>query len=200
MASTYSKFTYDDLDDLQITVMRQRLFLEKTGEIEPSSWLQETLKKSFRLPLGSEKVKSEAIILPVLQELIDINKEAFTFYSGYNFDVDKAHGLKGRSDYLLSLEPMAARISAPIFSVVEAKNDNLEAGVPQCVAQMYAAQIFNKKRNKILPAIYGAVTFGIEWQFLKLEGQAAFWDTKIYYIEKLPELLGVLQHTVHLSK
>ena len=98
------------------------------------------------------------------------------------------------------LHPIHRLLKPPVFCVVEAKNDNLDSGVPQCIAEMYAAQIFNENRGSETPFIYGAVTFGYEWKFLRLETKIALLDTDLYYLIRLPELLGVLQTIIDISK
>ncbi len=55
--------------------------------------------------------------------------------------------------------------------LVEAKRDNLNSGLRQCIAQMVAAQRFNEAYHHPLPTIYGSVTTGTAWRFLKLEKQ-----------------------------
>ena len=199
MPKSYSKYTYEDLSALSIKVREYKLF-DKIKEIEPSAFLAESLYKNLKRNLRTEKAKSELIIAPILNELEDTNDNIFGYYSGYNFDVDKNLGLRGFCDFILSFEPDSPIIEAPVFCVVEAKNDNLDSGVPQCIAEMYAAQIFNQKRGSETPFIYGAVTFGYEWKFLKLENKIALLDTDLYYLIRLPELLGVLQTIVELSK
>jgi hypothetical protein len=195
MATSYSKFTYDDLDALGI-VVEQSSWLQTPVPIDPSDWLVLTLEKNMDLPLSSEKAKCELIIGPILTELVEHNDKRITYFSGYNFDVDKLQGLKGRCDFIISKRPRAPRIEAPIFSIVEAKNDNLDIGIPQCIAEMYAAWLFNKKRGEDVKTIYGAVTFGLAWQFLKLEEKLAHLDSTIYYIRDLPQILGALQGMV----
>ena len=198
MASSYSKFTYEDLDVLRINVSRKSFLSKDIKTVEPSDWLKATLKKNLALPLASEKAKSELIITPILTEMVEYNQNVFTYFSGYSFDVEKSVGLKGRCDYILSSDPDAPRISAPVFTIVEAKNDNLDVAIPQCIAQMYAAQLFNNKRNKPIPVIYGAVSFGLEWQFLRLiNDNTVEIDTATYYQIQLPELLGALQYIIH---
>jgi hypothetical protein len=192
MATSYSKFTYDDLDTIGISV-EQINWLPTPAPIEPSDWLKVTLEKNMDLPLSSEKAKCELIIGPILTELVEQNNKHITYFSGYNFNVDKLQGLTGRCDFIISRRPRAPRIEAPIFSIVEAKNDNLDIGIPQCVAEMYAAWLFNKKRGEDVKTIYGAVTFGLAWQFLKLEDKLAHLDPTIYYISDLPHILGALQ-------
>ena len=87
-------------------------------------------------------------------------------------------------------------IQAPVLSVVEAKDDNFEKGNPQCIAQMRAVQIFNEREGKPTPVVYGASTYGLAWQFLRLENDIVHVDTRFYALENLPNILGVLQHIV----
>ena len=197
MATSYLSFTYEDLDALNIKVERKRFLPDNIADVMPSEWLKTTLKKNLNLPMASEKAKSEHIIAPILTEMVELNHQSFTYFSGYTFDVDKSKGLKGRCDFMLTGDPLSPRISAPVFSIVEAKNDNLDVGVPQCIAQMYAALLFNQKRNHPISTIYGAVSFGLEWQFLQLiDANNALLDPTIYYQIQLPQLLGVLQHII----
>ncbi|MCU0342087.1 MAG: hypothetical protein MUE30_19630 [Spirosomaceae bacterium] len=198
MVKSYSKFTAKDLAKLDIKIIK-KAFLGNPKAIVPSDWLTKTLEINLRLPLSSEKAKCELIITPILGEMIERNQYAFTYFSGYNFDVDKSLGLHGRCDYLLSLEPNSFSISAPIFSIVEAKNDNLDVGVPQCVAEMYAAQLYNGQQNRSIKTIYGAVSFGLAWQFLQMEGKTAWLDPTIFYINDLPKIIGVLQSLIDLA-
>ena len=199
MPISYSKYKFNDLDDLNIITEREKLFSEAVTPFIPSELLMNVLTFNQSLPLGTEKAKSELLITPILNELCQRNPESFTYFSGYNFDVDKTLGLKGRCDYLFSNNYKAARIDAPLFCIVEAKNDdvNNENSLAQCIAEMYAAQLFNqKKHNDSIKFIYGAVSTGFEWIFLKLEYSKINIDTRRYYLNKIEELLGVLQFII----
>ena len=204
MPNSYSKFTYDDIEDLGIR-LRRKQFFDFVQPIEPSILLKETLAMNLKRPLGTEKAKSELLIVPILNELITLNSDIFTFFSGYNFDIDKEHGLKGHCDFLLSLEVDSPVIEAPVISIVEAKNADFSLGIPQCVAQMYAAQIFNERKNKPVKTIYGIVTIGDTWNFLYLdektpEQHTAWIDTTNFYLQDLPHLLGAFQKVIDFYK
>ena len=73
-------------------------------------------------------------------------------------------------------------------------------GIPQCIAEMYAAQLFNERKEKPLTAIFGAVTNGTTWLFLKLEQSTVKQDVVEYSTQNLPELLGVLQTIIDFYK
>ncbi|MGB7376792.1 MAG: hypothetical protein WA959_09520, partial [Rivularia sp. (in: cyanobacteria)] len=57
---------------------------------------------------------------------------------------------------------------------------------------MVAAQIFNKKQDNHLSTIYGVVTTGTSWLFLKLEDKTVYIDNQEYYIDNLGKIMGIL--------
>jgi hypothetical protein len=198
MPKSYSAYTLDDLTQLGLNI-REEIFLREKNiaPLTPSAYLIETLERGKRRKLTSEKAKSEHLIAPILSEMEEINNRSFATFSGYKFDVDKSIGLTGFCDFILSKEPRFPLLKAPVFCVVEAKNDNLNVGLAQCIAEMYAAQIYNQKRNNTLPVIYGATTFGFEWKFIQLIDNQVKIDEDIYSIPELPKLLGVLNYIVN---
>jgi hypothetical protein len=195
MPKSYSQFKYEDVTALGLDV-KNRAFKNDFAVLEPSAFLKQTIQINTKRLQRTEKAKSEFIIAPILYEIALLNESRVSFFSGYNLDVDKELGLKGFCDFLYSKVPDSPIISAPVFCVVEAKNDNLEKGVPQCIAEMYASKLFNKNQNKPIEVIYGCVTTGYQWQFLKLEGQTVLQDMTIYSINELPKILGILQFIV----
>jgi hypothetical protein len=58
---------------------------------------------------------------------------------------------------------------------------------------MYAAQIFNEREGNIAKCIFGAVTNGYEWLFLKLEKSLVTIDTQRFSLTNLPQILGAWQ-------
>ncbi len=78
--------------------------------------------------------------------------------------------------------------------MVEAKNDNINEGLGQCMAEMIAAQRFNQREGNETKTIYGCVTTGSVWRFLKLEEKQIWIDDKQYFIESLETILGILVH------
>jgi hypothetical protein len=195
MVQSYSKYTYADVEALSLKVRKANLFT-KIDLVEPSKLLKDVLKINLTRPLATEKAKSELIIVPILNELAVINNDIFTFFSGYNFDIDKTRGLKGHCDFLLSMEVNSPIIEAPVISIVEAKNADFELGIPQCIAQMYAAQLFNQRKQNAVNTIYGIVTIGNAWNFIKLEDSTVYIDNDIFYLNELSRLLGAFQQVI----
>ncbi len=190
---SYSDFGVADLrEKFGLKDKKQALCLD--GNLLPiSDWLQTALEMQKELPVGTEKAKSELIITPVLLELRSKNKTKFTFFSGYTFDVDKEKALTGRCDYLLIKDAQSVDIESPIIGIFEAKDDNVDRWIGQCGAEMYAARLFNQQTHTNIEIIYGGVTNGYEWLFLKLEGDTLYIDTARYSIENPNKLLAALQ-------
>lgn len=168
----------------------------KANPIAPSSWLMETLAKSKITMLTNEKTKSERVISPILLEVAENFSSKVTFFSGENIDVKPEENLSGPCDFFFSLQPPKPYIEAPIISLAEAKDEDMDWGIAQCAAQMYGAQLFNEMEGKDIPFIYGCATDGIEWQFLKLENNIYSLDNKIY--TDLKEILGVWHYIIEL--
>lgn len=199
MKKSYSSFTYEDVDALGLQIIRATLFTD-VPPCRPSDWLVTTLAIHHGIPSNSEKAKSELFISPVLTDLTLRNPHKLSYFSGYQFNVDAKRGLKGFCDFIISAKYNAAFIECPLVAVVEAKyNQDLADAAPQCIAEMYAAQIFNQRKQIQLPVIYGSVTNGYEWLFLSLEQNTASIDNDRYSLKQLSELLGVWQQIIDTS-
>lgn len=196
----YSDFTIDRLStEFEMDFQGANLF-GSVGSVTPSEWLTETLTLADQLGFGNEKSRSERLISPILTELARRNAHAFTIVSGGYLDVDPARGLNGECDFVLSYVRLHNFIKAPVFCVAEAKKQDMDQGTVQCAAQLIGAARFNERAKKVIPTLYGCATTGVEWQFLKLEGNVCTLDEARYYTLGLPKLLGVLQHVVDHTK
>ncbi|WP_353734901.1 MULTISPECIES: hypothetical protein [unclassified Okeania] len=108
------------------------------------------------------------IIAPILIEFRKILNNQISLFSGTEFNVDTARGLNSTCDFLISLYPEQLFLKSPVFAIVEAKKENLNAGLGQCLPEMIAAQIFNQQQGNQISTIYGVVTTGNIWKFLQL--------------------------------
>ena len=113
-------------------------------------------------------------------------------FSGEDFTVDISLGLNGICDFLISRSPELYAIESPVIVLVEAKKADLKLGVPQCIAEMVAADKFNADNNSDIKAVYGCVTSGTLWRFLKLEGTVVTIDLTDYSLEPIDRLLEIL--------
>jgi hypothetical protein len=173
----YNKFTLKEvLQKFNLHIVSCQNVVENIVPVQPSEQLQNNLKTGTprALKINTEKARSELIISPILIELMEFKDNTISYFSGIDFNIDKNRGLTGFCDFLISMNPSQEILMAPVISIVEAKRGDLQEGLGQCIAEMVAAQIFNKKENNNIKTIYGAVTSGIHWKFLKLEENNVF--------------------------
>jgi len=168
-------------------------------DLESSSFLVETLLYTVPLAISSntEKARSEMIIAPILIELRKQFNSEISFFSGIDFTIDAEKGLNGSCDFLISRSPELLIVTAPVVIIVEAKKENINGGLGQCVAEMLAARIFNEREGNEIPAIYGAVTSGTNWRFLKLKDQVIEIDLTEYYLRDVNKILGILASVIN---
>jgi hypothetical protein len=153
-------------------------------------WLRTLLERGQSQVLVSEKARSEFIVVPILLTAQEQSGEALAIYSGQRLDVDPERGLVGECDFILAATPRLPAFRAPLMTIVEAKKHDIETGVWQCVAQMVGARVFNERSGRKVSEIFGCVTNGENWQFLRLIGQVAEIDRRRYYIDNVEGILG----------
>lgn len=191
----YSNFSLGDLiKQFGLTLKDKNDLFANIPEVEYSEYLDLTLNYNIRIAseINTEKARSEMIITPILLELRRMLDDKISLFSGKEFNVDLEKGLNGACDFLISLSESQIVIMAPVIAIVEAKKEDLIGGLGQCAAEMYAAQLFNQKEGNQIQIIYGVMTSGTVWRFLKLEGNALDVDVAEYYIKDVGKILGIL--------
>jgi len=191
----YSDFKLSNVSKIfELTITESSQLLADVPEIEASELLTTILKENIDLAvsINTEKARSEMIIVPILLEIRRKLNYQISLFSGIEFNVDPGKGLNGFCDFLMSNSQEQLFISSPILTIVEAKNDNLKAGLGQCIAEMVAAQLFNQQEGNEISIIYGAVTTGTVWQFLKLENKVVSIDLTEYFIRDIQKIIGIL--------
>lgn len=191
----YSEFTLKKVKkDFNLNILELPTFLDFIEPIQPSPALTQFLEKNLTLALAlnTEKARSEMIICPILLELKDIFQQQISLFSGNDFTVEPSLGLNGTCDFLISRSPEQLFIEAPAVIVVEAKKEDLNGGLGQCVAEMIGAQRFNEKNGNSVNPLYGCVTTGNLWKFIKLEGQTITIGLREYSLPPIEDILGIL--------
>ncbi len=188
----FSEFTLESaISSLGVSVREADLFPAITPASVPA-WLPGWLARGTRLALISEKARSEFIVVPILLAARELSGDRMAIFSGQRLDVDAARGLSGECDFLLALGPPVPPLRVPVVAVVEAKKNDVEAGLGQCIAQMVAARVFNEAGGRTGAPLYGCVTTGEAWQFLRLVGDSAELDARRYYLDNVAGVLGAL--------
>jgi hypothetical protein len=177
-----------------LTESRNIDLFAKVDPVEPGEFLRVWLNEFAPVALGvnSEKARSEFIIAPMLAEVKLKVGPSVNVLPGVTFDVDKSKGLNGSCDFLIARSPEIYYVQGPVLAVVEAKKEDLVGALGQCAAEMVAVQTFNEREKTPLPAVYGCVTSGSIWRFLKLHGTTLLIDQPEYYLRDAPKILGIL--------
>lgn len=190
----FRDFAFPDVQQaLGLTLAEANLF----GDIVPLDLPVEFVERiragtDLALAVNTEKARSEFIIAPVLLELRRLLGGRFGLFSGVEFDVDDSRGLNGFCDFILTSSPLQSVLTAPVVAIVEAKNDNLRTGLGQCIAAMVAAREFNVRSSASVKTVYGAVTTGSAWKFLRLSGSDLTLDRREYFVAELGRIMGIL--------
>jgi hypothetical protein len=191
----YSKFTLEKvLDTFTLTLIEGVDLFPNVSPVTPTPMLESLLARGIPLAeaISTEKARSEFVLAPILAEVRERADPPISLFSGVTFDVDVKRGLSGECDYLLSRSPLQTLLRAPAFAIVEAKNLSLTPGLGQCIAEMLAAQLFNARAEKPIATIWGAVTTGLSWRFLKLEDTSVTLDLRERALSDGSEILGIL--------
>lgn len=191
----YNDFTLEALKkQFGLKTDEQGDYFAQVPPVAISATLAEHLREYVprAIAIGTEKARSELIIMPILIEVIRQFQQRISLFSGVEFNADPERGLRGTCDYLLSLSPEQFTIEAPVVTIVEAKNENVRQGLNQCIAEMVAAQFFNQAQGNAIETVYGAVTTGSNWLFVRLSETVVFIDRTEYYIGQAEQVVAIL--------
>jgi hypothetical protein len=191
----YNTFTLElAKNQFSLTIINER-FCDSLPIAEPQPEFTIVFNDLLELAEGArtEKAKSELLVTPILAQATKLSGGTVKLFSGEEFNVDHGKGLNGFCDFLFSRSANPYTIDAPVFMLVEAKRGEIEFGLGQCVAEMIAAQIYNQSQGQTIPVIYGCVTSGRLWQFLKLEGDKVTIDPDNYPLMPIHKVLGILK-------
>jgi hypothetical protein len=191
----YNQFTLNQLrEEYGLDITGRSALFAAVPPVEIPVWLRETLARQTEVAVrsGSEKARSEYLIAPILLAVYEQVRDRANFFSGVEFGVDESRGLVGYCDFIFTLDPHAIDIQAPVISVVEAKKEDIPKGIPQCLAELVAAQIFNAKAGKPIETLYGVITTGEVWRFLSLRGTTAAIDADDYFLNQPEKIVGII--------
>jgi hypothetical protein len=192
---SYKEFSWKKAKkDFNLTTVEGERFLPPTPLVNASPELDYLLAQNipWAIAVGNEKARSEAIINPVLLESRRILKNQISVFSGEEFNVDPSVGLNGYCDFLIARSNDQLTIEAPAIVLIESKKEDLKKGMGQCLASMVAAQRFNEENGAPIKTIYGSVSSGTTWRFMKLEEQTVTVDFTDYPLPPTNVVLGML--------
>jgi hypothetical protein len=162
--------------------------------IPPTPFFQqrlERLQKSFDLQSYEESKK--LLIDAICEEAIDVF-EHLKIWKGAQLEGDTAAGFV---DYLVT--ERKRYIEAPLLCIIEAKKDDFEQGLAQCLVEMQACQWKNQQADRQIDVL-GIVTNGATWQFYKLTPTGVVSETPAYSLGDQDLLLGRLRYIFQLCE
>jgi len=181
----YTDFTLESAEAELGVTCRPGVVFPDLQPVPVPDWLTDLLARGMQLALMSEKARSEFIVAPLLLAVRDASGGTVSILSGHRLDVDAARRLQGECDFLLARSEPVPRLRGPVMAVVEAKKNDIDGGLGQCIAQMVAAVVYNDRAGESIGAMYGCVTTGEDWQFLRLVGASVTLHRPRLYIDIL---------------
>ncbi len=140
---------------------------------------------------NSESAICQNLIYPVLKEVWKSYRSKFLLWTQEYLNCDE--NLSGFPEYILARRSPLGNVilDKPYFLLVEAKQDNFDAGWGQCLAEMVAAQ---RLHGEMQVTIYGIVSNGNVWEFGKLETSGFIRNQTIYTLQNLDQLFAVVNY------
>ncbi len=190
MAFSSYKTIGEVLKAFQVTYTESNFMGE--AEFHVSDYFREDLQTVMREGVvdNSEFAICENLIYPVLKEVWKRYSSKFILWSHQSLNYDEK--LSGFPEYILAKRSPLGKVvfDKPYFILVEAKQDNFEAGWAQCLAEMIAAQRLNDPQV----IIFGIVSNGGLWQFAKLEADTFTRNIAPYTIYELDKLFAAVNY------
>ena len=193
----YSDFKYPQvLRDLGLTETSDPDLFAAVSGVPPTAALGTLLDRGGRLGVGAHTEFSRSVWMvgPILGEVWDRYPGRLCLIGGAELDADAAAKLTGVCDFVLGRGPQRPVPVAPLLIVFEAKRDSIPDGLGQCIAAMVGAQRYNRREGTPVDPVYGCVTTGTAWRFIRLSGTALTTDQKEYAYGQIDKLLGIFIH------
>jgi hypothetical protein len=179
------------LKEFQVFYTEANFIVETAFNV--SNYFREDLELVMREGVvdNSEFAICENLIYPVLKEVWKQYLNNFILWSHQALTFDNK--LSEFPEYILAKKSPLGKVvfDKPYFILVEAKQDNFEAGWAQSLAEMIAAQRLNGELQII---IFGIVSNGGTWQFGKLEKNAFTRNITPYTIYELDKLFAAVNY------
>lgn len=157
--------------------------------IAPSEFFVKRLERLHRnFDLRSYEESKKLLIDAFCEEAMD-SSDKLKIWKGGKIESDI---LVGNADYLIA--PRQDYLDTPFLCIVEAKRDDFEQGLAQCLVEMQACQWENRQANREIDVL-GIVTNGQGWIFYKLAIAGEVYETGMYTADDVAKTLGAL-HSV----
>jgi hypothetical protein len=182
----FSSFRYADAFKQLGLVELLPWFLE-FDVYQPSDFFRERLSRlQATFDLQNCEDSKKLLIDAVCEEAL-YGLSALKIWKGADLESDT---LTGFADYLVA--GRRAYLEAPFLCVVEAKKDDFDQGLAQCLVEMQACQWCNRQVGQ-MSDVFGVVTNGEGWKFYWLTIEGVVYGTMLYGMQDVADVLGALR-------
>ena len=154
--------------------------------IEPSAFFHEELRRMDAFDVESSERGKEVLIDAILQEALS-RRDTLKIWKEVSL---KTEELSGRTEYLFAQRFRI--LKHPFVCLAEAKKDDFEKGLAQCLLGMKACQLLNAKAKMTID-MHGIVSNAAAWRFYKLTLCDEVYESPLYSFQtQMPTLFGIL--------
>ena len=157
----------------------------KFKPLAPSKFHGERMRRMERFALTNSERSKELLIDAICEEVIQRHPK-LKIWKGALVQSDD---LTGIVDYVLA--PDRAYLDTPLLCVVEAKKDDFEQGLAQCLVEMKACR-WRNEQDGFRGEAFGIVSNGDGWRYYKLTTQGKVYESSFYGIGQIEDVLGSL--------
>jgi hypothetical protein len=158
----------------------------EAAPVVPSDFFNLRLQKLQCFDLRTTEESKKLLIDVVLEEGIE-GFERLKIWKGAKLEADT---VAGYVDYLVAED--RDYLDVPFVCVREAKRDDFEQGLAQCLVEMGACQWNNRRAGREID-VFGMVTNGEGWKFYRLALSGEVGETELYSFQTIEMLLGALR-------
>lgn len=179
------------LKEFQITSIETNFVVETPFNIPDYFREDLAIVRQDNAVTNSEYAICEFLIVPILKEIWKQYRTNFILWSHQALNCDG--NLNGFPEYILAQRSPLGKFvfDRPYFVIIEAKQDDFDAGWAQCLAEMVAAQRLNEQLEQ---EIFGIVSNGGVWQFGKLKQNIFTLNKTSFLIDDLDKLFAVVNY------
>ncbi len=189
----FSSFSYiDAFKQLNLTDLIP--WTLDANPVEQSAFFQERLQRLQRLFDLQSYEESKKLLIDAICEEALVTIDRLKIWKGAQLESDT---LAGYVDYLIA--ERKRYLDIPLLCIIEAKKDDFEQGLAQCLVELQACQWQNRQADRPIDVL-GIVTNGEGWQFYRLAPTEEVYETPLYSIGDMALLLGRLRYIFELCE
>jgi hypothetical protein len=190
----FSSFSYAEAYQ-QLGIKTIEAWTSNAQPQTPSAFFNQRLERLAELFDLSNYEESKKLIIDAICEEAIYGLDYLKIWKGAKIESDC---LTGHADYVIA--ERKDYFDRPLLCVIEAKKDDFEQGLAQCLVEMQACQWQNRQPDEHSQPIspladtFGIISNGNTWRFCKLAPSGKVYQTLDYSTAMMELLLGQLRY------